>query len=42
MPGVPAVLEDAKDVSTVLSAADLLAALAVKLPPFWPTASKPG
>ena len=36
MPGDPAVLEDAKDVSAVLSTDNLLAAVAVKLPPFWP------
>ena len=36
MPGDPAVLKDAEDVSAILSATNLLAAFAVKLPPFWP------
>ena len=35
MPGDPAVLEDTEDV-LVLSATNLLAAVAIKLPPFWP------
>ena len=35
MPGDPAVLKDPKDVP-VLSAANLLAAVTIKLPPFWP------
>ena len=36
MPGDPAVLREAKNVFTALSAANLLTAVAVKLPPFWP------
>ena len=36
MPGDPAVVEEAENVPTALSTADLLAAVAVKLPPFWP------
>ena len=35
MPGNPAVLKDTEDVP-VLSAANLLAAVTIKLPPFWP------
>ena len=36
MPGNPAVLEDAKDVSAVLSTANLLAAVVIILPSFCP------
>ena len=36
MPGDPAVFEEAKNVPAFLSAANLLAAIALKLPPFWP------
>ena len=36
MPGDPAVVKEAKIVPVVLSAANLLNAVAVKLPPFWP------
>ena len=36
MPENPAVLDGAKGDSAVLSATDLLMAVAVKLPPFWP------
>ena len=36
MPGDPPVLKDGENVSAVYSATDLLAAVVVKLPPFWP------
>ena len=36
MPGDPAVFDGAQIVPDVLSAADLLMYVAVKLPPFWP------
>ena len=36
MPGDPAVVDGAQIVPAVLYAADLLMAVAVKLPPFWP------
>ena len=36
MPGDPTVVDGADIVPTALSAADLLMAVAVKLPPFWP------
>ena len=36
MPGEPAVLKEVEGVPTTLSAANLLTAIAVKLPPFWP------
>ena len=36
MPGDPGVLDEAPRVSAVLTAADLLMAVAIKLPPFWP------
>ena len=36
MPGDPAVVDGAEIVPAALSAADLLMAVTVKLPPFWP------
>ena len=36
MPGDPAVIEEVENVPATLSAADLHAAVSVKLPPFWP------
>ena len=36
MPRDPAVVEEAKNVLASLSTANLLTAVAVKLPPFWP------
>ena len=36
MPGDPDILDEAPEVPAILNAADLLMAVAVKLPPFWP------
>ena len=36
MPGDPAVVKEVDRVPVALSATDLLTAIAVKLPPFWP------
>ena len=36
MPGDPVVLDEAAGVIGILTATDLLMAVAVKLPPFWP------